>query len=292
MLSTVQVRVPAKINLLLRVGPPRDGFHPLQTVFHAVDLYDEITASPADTLSLEVVGDDADQVPVDETNLAWRAAALLASATGVEPRVHLRIDKRIPVAGGMAGGSADAAGALVACARLWDVEADLPALAAQLGSDVAFPLLGGNAHGQGRGEILTPLADGPTLHWVLALADHGIPAAAAYAEFDRRRPDAVDPTPDAIEPLVTALASGDVDAIASAMGNDLQPAAAGLAPALGHTLMAGIDSGAVAGLVSGSGPTCAFLCRSEMHTPKVAKRLAEFGRVVVASGPVAGATIV
>lgn len=291
MSSSVRVRVPAKVNLLLKVGPLRDGYHPLQTVFHAVDLYDEVTATAGSGLAVTVSGEGAGDVPTDGTNLAWRAAAALAEAAGVPADAHLHIDKTIPVAGGMAGGSADAAAALLACARLWGVEADLPAIAAGLGADVAFGLLGGTAHGQGRGELLTALPDAPALHWVLALADFGISTAVAYAEFDRRRPDAVEPGPEVVAPLVAALAAGDLDAIAAAMGNDLQPAAAGLAPSVGHTLMAGIDAGAVAGLVSGSGPTCAFLCRSPMHTHAVAKRLAEFGRVVVASGPVPGATV-
>ncbi len=161
--STVRVRAPAKVNLHLGVGPLRpDGYHDLVTVFHAVDLTDEIVARPADRLEICVAGEGSADLPTDEGNLAWRAAALLAEHAGVAPRVRLEITKSIPVAGGMAGGSADAAAALVACAALWGTGTPrtvLAELAARLGSDVAFPLFGGTALGTGRGEVLTPVTD-------------------------------------------------------------------------------------------------------------------------------------
>jgi 4-diphosphocytidyl-2-C-methyl-D-erythritol kinase len=290
---SVRVRVPAKINLHLSVGPLRaDGFHELTTVFHAVDLCDELTAAPADTLSLTV--DGAPGLPVDERNLAWRAAALLAEHTGRAPQVALRIDKRIPVAGGMAGGSADAAAALLGCARLWGVAADLPALAGRLGSDVAFPLLGGTAVGTGRGERLAPVPEHPALHWVLVPAGFGISTAQAYAELDRLRAAGRAPDPiGAPDALLAALAAGDPAAVAGRLGNDLQAAALSLRPERRATLDAGVAAGTLAGLVSGSGPTSAFLCADAAAAQRAAAHLAETGhRAAVATGPAPGARVV
>lgn len=294
----VRVRVPAKINLHLGVGAVRrDGYHELLTVFHAVSLADEITARPADGIGIEIGGTQTDGVPADATNLAWRAATLLAETAGVPARVALRIDKHIPVAGGMAGGSADAAGALLACARLWDLDAgpaELAGLAARLGSDVAFPLLGGTALGTGRGETLTALPARPRLHWVLALSDGGIPAGAAYAELDRLRHEGLAPPPAGPpDGLVSALADGTVADVARALRNDLQPAALSLRPELEDVLAA--DVGALAAVVSGSGPTCAFLCADAGHAVRVADALVVAGvcrAVRIAEGPCGGAQVI
>ena len=287
----MRVEVPAKVNLLLRVGPARGGYHELITVFHAVGLYDEVRAEPGNGITLAVSGEGAGELPLDDTNLAWRAAALLAASAGVAPDVDLQLHKRIPIAGGMAGGSADAAATLVACSRLWGVETDLHPLAARLGADVAFLLEGRNALGRGRGEQLTALAHQPELHWVLTVADHGISAGAAYATFDRLQPHQGDLPDDAADDLLRALAEGDPFVIAQELRNDLQPAALALAPALADTLHAGTRAGALAGIVSGSGPTCAFLCRSAGHATEVAGALSPAHRVVVAHGPVPGATV-
>ena len=296
-MTAVRVRVPGKVNLHLAVGDLRsDGYHELVTVFHAVDLQDEVVASSSSELSIAITGEGADAVPTDARNLAWQAAELLAAEAGVAANVHLDIRKAIPVAGGMAGGSADAAGALLACARLWGVEADLPTLAARLGSDVAFPLLGGTAVGTGRGEVLRPVPAPAGLHWVFAFADGGISTAASYAELDRHRaaragPEAAGP-PDA---LLTALAAGNLRAIGACLANDLQAVALALRPELHRTLDTGLEAGALAGLVSGSGPTCAFLCPDAEAAEHVAAILATEGvcrAVRVASGPAPGAEVV
>jgi 4-diphosphocytidyl-2-C-methyl-D-erythritol kinase len=287
------VRVPGKVNLHLSVAPPRpDGFHDLITVFHAVDLLDEVAARPAERLSLAVSGEGAAELPDDERNLAWRAAELLARAAGLTPRVHLEVRKTIPVAGGMAGGSADAAAALVACARLWDLDVgptELSALAARLGSDVAFPLLGGTALGTGRGEILTPVPCAVRLHWVFAIADFGIGAGEAYRELDRLRTAGAAPGPSGPpDHLLAALADGDVGRIAELLGNDLQVVALRLAPQLADTLATGTRHGALAGIVSGSGPTCAFLCPDASSATVLAAELEAAGvcrTARVASGP-------
>jgi 4-diphosphocytidyl-2-C-methyl-D-erythritol kinase len=279
------------------VGAVRpDGFHELLTVFHAVALFDEIEAHEADGLSLELTGAGADVLPADRGNLAWRAAELLAASAGVPANVHLEVHKSIPVAGGLAGGSADAAGALLACARLWGVDADLPALAAQLGSDVAFSLHGGTAIGTGRGEYLEAVPDHVQLHWVLATADYGISTAAAYAELDKLR--AAWATPEPIGPpdaLLAALAAGDPLAVGLVLGNDLQPAAFALRPELRRTYGLGLEAGAIGGVVSGSGPTCAFLCANGDEAEHVAAVLHmedACRAAIVTTGPAPGAHVI
>ncbi|GAB2455522.1 4-(cytidine 5'-diphospho)-2-C-methyl-D-erythritol kinase [Jatrophihabitans fulvus] len=293
--TTVAVRVPAKVNLHLGVGPLRaDGFHELVNVFHAVDLVDELDAHPGDGVSLRIGGEGADHLPTDGDNLVCRAAQLLATTAGVPADVRFELLKAIPVAGGMAGGSADAAAALVACARLWglDLAADeLHALAAQLGSDVPFALLGGTAIGTGRGELLRPVPTAADLHWVFALADTGVSAGAAYGELDRLRSSGLAPEPlGPAGPLLDALAAGDVDGIAARLGNDLEPAALSLVPRLADTLAAG-EAGSLARLVSGSGPTCAFLCEDARAAAALAAHLESAGvcrSTRTARGPVGG----
>ncbi|MFD7342502.1 4-(cytidine 5'-diphospho)-2-C-methyl-D-erythritol kinase [Streptomyces violascens] len=293
---TVTVRVPAKVNAQLAVGPARpDGFHDLANVFLAVALYDTVTVTPADELRITCTGPDAAQVPLDRTNLAARAAELLAARHGIEPGVHIHIDKDIPVAGGMAGGSADGAGALLACDALWGTgapQSQLLDICAELGSDVPFSLLGGAALGTGRGEKLTPLEVGGTFHWVFAVADGGLSTPAVYREFDRLTPDA--PEPVASPALLDALRTGDPKALAAALTNDLQAAALSLRPSLADTLETGKQAGALATLVSGSGPTTAFLCADPESAEKVAAALtaSDTCRTArVTSAPAHGATI-
>lgn len=294
-LASVAVRAPAKVNLHLGVGELRqDGFHELVSVFHAVSLHDVITARrPTDGAGpiLAISGAHTDGVPTDERNLAWRAALLLADAAGVAADVRLRLDKAIPVAGGMAGGSADAAATLVACSALWGVDLDLAGPAALLGSDVPFPLQGGTALGTGRGELLRPLPTDLELHWVLAFSDVGISAGDAYRELDRLRETGEAPAPvGSPDDLIAALAGGDRDAVAAGLANDLEPAAMSLQPSLAATLEAGKSAGALAGIVSGSGPTCAFLCADDADAELVGGRLRSTGRpVAVVHGPCEGA---
>ncbi|WP_153814089.1 4-(cytidine 5'-diphospho)-2-C-methyl-D-erythritol kinase [Streptomyces sp. SUK 48] len=295
---SVTVRVPAKVNVQLAVGAARpDGFHDLANVFLAVGLYDEVTVTPADELRVTCAGPDAAQVPLDRTNLAARAALALAARRGIEPNVHLHIDKDIPVAGGMAGGSADGAGALLACDRLWGTgasRAELLAICAELGSDVPFSLVGGAALGVGRGERLTALDVGGTFHWVFAMAGRGLSTPAVFREFDRLAEGREIPEPVASRDLLDALAKGDTDALAAAVTNDLQSPALSLFPELAATLAAGRDAGALASLVSGSGPTTAFLARDAETARKVAAALTASGTcrtVRTAAGPVAGATV-
>ncbi|WP_030242820.1 4-(cytidine 5'-diphospho)-2-C-methyl-D-erythritol kinase [Streptomyces sp. NRRL S-455] len=295
---SVTVRVPAKVNVQLAVGAARpDGFHPLANVFLAVGLHDEVTVTPADELRVTCEGPDADQVPLDRTNLAARAAEALAERYGRTPGVHIHIAKDIPVAGGMAGGSADGAGALVACDALWKTGAsreELLDICAELGSDVPFSLVGGAALGIGRGEQLTPLEVGGTFHWVFAMAGRGLSTPAVFREFDRLGEGTDIPEPVASQELLAALAKGDPDALAAAVSNDLQPAALSLFPELAGTLATGRAAGALTALVSGSGPTTAFLVRDPESAAAVAQALVASGTcrtVRTASGPAAGATV-
>ncbi|MGE3285872.1 MAG: 4-(cytidine 5'-diphospho)-2-C-methyl-D-erythritol kinase [Pseudonocardia sp.] len=294
----VTVRVPAKINLHLAVGPLRDdGFHDLVTVFHAVSLFDDVTVASAEEPGIEVHGEGVTEVPVDETNLAWRAVQLLSERVDRSPDVHLVLRKGIPVAGGMAGGSADAAAALVGLSALWKLDLtrdELAGMAAELGSDVTFALYGGTALGTGRGEQIVPVLARHPQHWVLALHRGGLATAAVYGELDRLRGDSA-PEDRAVEPVLEAVAGGDARQLALCLGNDLQAAAVSMAPDLRRTLRAGVSAGALAGIVSGSGPTCAFLCPGAEAAVEIAAELAGVGvcrTVRVAHGPVPGARVV
>jgi 4-diphosphocytidyl-2-C-methyl-D-erythritol kinase len=324
------VRVPAKINLHLAVGDVRpDGYHEIATVFQALNLVDDVTVTAAvpgalepgielvgcpqytegrpagtlDTGSTDHTGPDASAVPtvpLDGTNLAWRAAETLACHVGREaPDVRIALRKAIPVAGGMAGGSADAAGTLLALNALWRLDLGretLTELAGEIGADVAFALAGGTALGTGRGEKLVPVLARHTFHWVLALQDQGLSTPAVYGELDRLRAAGSAPRRAGdVEPLLSALASGEPHALALLLGNDLQAAAVTLEPALRRTLRAGVDAGALAGIVSGSGPTCVFLCADADAAVRVAAELSGAGvcrAVRVAHGPVPGARVI
>jgi 4-diphosphocytidyl-2-C-methyl-D-erythritol kinase len=316
----VTVRVPAKINLQLAVGPLRpDGYHGLVTVFHAVSLFDDVTVEPADTDTVIVCGEGAGLVPEDADNLALRAVralrATLANRAGPDgaggaggtvadaPRgggVAVTITKRIPVAGGMAGGSADAAAALVACNELWRTglsPGDLCEVAAAVGSDVAFAVLGETAIGRGRGEQLTPVrpAVPATYHWVLALADGHLSTPRVFHALDRQRQDQQVADPELSANLMQALNEGDPIKLGAALSNDLQEPALTLFPALRKTLDAGIEAGALGALVSGSGPTCFFLAGTAAEATTLANALSGAGvcrTVAIATGPAAGATVI
>lgn len=301
--SRVTVRAPAKVNLALAVGPRRpDGYHDLATVFHALSLYEEVVATTADDVVVTVEGLGAELVPLDDDNLAVRAAHALAAYAGVDAGVHLHLRKSIPVAGGMAGGSADAAAALVACDALWHTglgRGELETLAARLGSDVPFALHGGTAVGTGRGERLTPALVSGTYHWVVAVADGGLSTPDVYGELDRMRDrdgGSVDPDCPAVPPrLLAALRAGDAEALGSTLANDLQDAACRLRPGLRDTLEAGSDLGALGALVSGSGPSCVFLARDAEHALDLALGLATAevcGDIHRATGPAPGARVV
>ena len=296
--TEVTVRAPGKVNLALVAGPLRDdGYHELVNVFHAVSLVDDVTARPDDAFRVTVEGVHADRVPCDDSNLAVRAARLVAERSGLDEGVHLHIRKQIPVAGGMAGGSADAAAALLACDTLWQAglsRDDLLELAAELGSDVPFALVGGTAVGTGRGERLTPALARGEYEWVFALSEGGLSTPAVYGELDRLREGRDVPPPQVPDGLMQALRSGDAEALGACLHNDLEPAACSLSPRLERTLEVGREYGALGALVSGSGPTVAFLVRDTEQALDISVALTASGAaddVRRARGPVPGARV-
>ena len=302
--TSVRVRVPAKINLALRVGAPRaDGFHPLATVYQAVSLYDEVQASwlAGGAYEVEVTGENAELVPTDASNLAVRAARMIAeefTTPADKAGVHLSIKKAIPVAGGLAGGSADGAAALVACAELWGIDVgqdELTELAADLGSDVPFLLHGGTAIGGGRGETVSPILGRGSYYWTIAVSDRGLSTPAVFAEFDRLAGARDVPMPTVPEDLLAALRAGDAAALGDALSNDLTEAALSLRPDLKDVLLVGRNAGALGAIVSGSGPTCLFLAEDEGHRLDLAMALASSevcADVIQARGPVPGAQLI
>jgi len=295
----VRVRAPGKVNLSLRVGPRRpDGYHPVATVFQAVSVYEDVVASASEDLRLTVSGPQAHLVPTDAGNLALRAARALAARTGVDEGVHLHLHKGVPVAGGMAGGSADAAAALLACDAFWGTalsREELHEIAAELGSDVPFLLMGQTAVGSGRGDLLTAALSRGEYHWAFGVRDEGLATARVYEEYDALSAgrDALDTDGDVA--LLQALRAGDAPALGALLHNDLQDAAVELAPGLVEALAVAEDAGALGVVVSGSGPTVAALARSRQHALVIAAAMTAAGvadSVLTASGPVPGARLV
>lgn len=320
--AVVTARAPAKVNLQLAVGPLRgDGYHELVSVFHAVSLFDEVTVRHADRTSVSVTGEGAQSgstgsggsgavggaVPLGSANLAIKAAVALARAAGRRGAraggVRIEIHKRIPVAAGLAGGSADAAAALVACNELWGVGAsheELQDIGAKLGSDVPFAIAGGTAVGLGRGEKLTRALARGTYHWVLAFGAKGLATPDVFAACDRLRAardtsagaERPVPAPQLSTELMAALRSGNPAEVGALLTNDLQPAALSLQPMLRRALAAGLDAGALGAIVSGSGPTCAFLATDADRASDLAVAMTGAGvcrAVVQVHGPVPGA---
>ena len=301
--SSVRVEAPGKVNLFLSVGASgTDGYHQLTTVFQAVRLIETVTArrqSVRDrgTVTLTLEEPDAD-VPTDASNLAMRAAELLAETTGVSEGVDLLLRKRVPVAGGMAGGSADAAATLVACNILWGTGLsllELSALAARLGADVPFPLTGATAVGSGRGDLVTPIMTRGSYHWVFALAEEGLSTPAVFRRFDELTGTGAPAVWDVPEALTSALRAGEATALAASLHNDLQAAALDLRPELARVIAVAEEAGALRAIVSGSGPTIAALVENPAGAQQVSRALMASGLVadvLRADAPVAGARVV
>lgn len=297
--APVRVRAPGKVNLGLSVGARgEDGYHPVVNVLQAVSLVEEVTATPVSPgagVSVTVSGLHAERVPTDATNLAVRAALLLAEHVGVDPDVHLHVEKSVPVAGGMGGGSADAAAALVACDALWATglsREDLAGLAALLGADVPFALVGQTAIGTGRGHVLTPVLARGQYHWVLAMQDSGLSAGEVYSTFDEITAGIDRGEPRMPQGLMEALRSGDAVALGAALHNDLEPAAVEIAPELTEPLGVADEAGALGVMISGSGPTVAALARDARHAHEIMAALLAAGvadHVRHATAPVPGA---
>lgn len=301
---TVHVRAPGKINVYLGVGARLDdGYHDVAIAYQAVSLTEDVRVRHDRDITVSVTGTvELTRVPVDETNIAVRAAKLLAEHTGYAGGARIQIEKHVPVTGGMGGGSADAAATLLACDTLWGTEVPrdhLLELARELGADVPFAFTGGTAIGTGRGDELSPALAAGTFHWVLALAEFGLSTPAVYAELDAHRERhtgeiaPADPRPIVDTDVLQALRAGDPRMLAAVMHNDLQAAAIHLEPSLADVLELGEQNGALAGIVSGSGPTVAFLVADadaalELQVALSAAQL----DVVRATGPVHGARII
>lgn len=301
-IKAVTVRVPAKVNLQLSVGPREsDGFHQLVTVFQAISIFDDVTIKIGEQgcgIDISVSGDQIHGVPTDASNLVAKAVELIAKKFEIDIDVSIEIKKSIPVAGGMAGGSADAAAAIVAIDELFDLKMtreEMHEIASQLGSDVPFLLSGGTAIGQGRGDQLTAALSRGTYHWVLALSSVGLSTPAVYGECDRLRQGLDISEPQISDALMQALLSADPSAVGKLLVNDLQPAACSLRPALRLILDVGQEYGALGAIVSGSGPTVAFLVSDEEHGLDLAVALSAsgvVGSVTRAYGPVHGAKVI
>jgi len=299
MIDKAVVRVPGKINLQLSVGPlQKDGYHELATVFQSVSLFDELTLTPIESGAIEIDCGGKAGVPEGKENLAYRAAELMIDRFDIESGVAIKIKKEIPIAGGMAGGSANAGAAIVGIDSLFSLglsRNEMEKLGAELGADVPFTISGGTAIGTGRGDRITPVLSRGTYYWVLALSTSGLSTPAVYSECDRLREGMDIAAPHVSDELLQSLTHGDAKSLGKKLVNDLQPAACSLKPALRLILDVGIDYGALGGIVSGSGPTVAFLAENEEHALDLVVALTSsgvVGNVVRAQGPVPGARIV
>lgn len=298
----VVARVPAKVNLQLSVGPlGSDGYHEVTTVFQAISLFDDVsvaTAPNGNGLSIDISGQTSNGVPADNSNLAIRAAELMIKNYDLPIDLEIKLKKEIPVAGGMAGGSADAAGVIVGLDSLFELglsRDEMESVGSKIGSDVPFSICGGVAIGSGRGDQITPALAKGNYFWVLALSGQGLATPSVYQECDRLREGLSIATPQVSEPLMQALRAGDAKALGKSLSNDLQSAACSLRPALRLVLDVGVDYGALGGIVSGSGPTVAFLVTDDDHAMDLTVALSASGvvsSVVRATGPVSGARII
>ena len=300
--KSVTVRVPAKVNLQLSVGPKEaDGYHNLVSVFQAISIFDDITiklGEPGSGLTISVTGDQTHGVPADANNLAAKAVSLISKEYDLTVDAHIEIKKSIPVAGGMAGGSADAAGTIIGIDYLYSLDMtreEMIEIAAKIGSDVPFMLSGGTAIGTGHGDQLTAALSRGTYHWVLAVSTVGLSTPAVYAECDRLRGELEIVEPQTNEVLMQSLLAADASGVGAALVNDLQLAACSLRPALRLVLDVGQEYGAFGAIVSGSGPTVAFLVADQDSGLDLAVALTSsgvVGSVVQAYGPVAGAKVI
>lgn len=297
--KSIEVQVPAKVNLQLSVGPKEsDGYHEIVTLFQAISIYDKLRISAGESFELKLTGDYTNGVPIDQNNLVYKAVELMVEKFGIDKNLYIEIDKSIPVAGGMAGGSADAAATLLGIDGLYGLNLskdELSGIAKNLGSDVPFMLHGGTAVGRGRGDEITPALSRGNYHWVIAVSSTGLSTPAIYAECDRLRTGLDIKAPTLNDELLQALLSGDATRVGKTLSNDLQSAACSIRPALRLILDMGQEYGALGGIVSGSGPSVAFLVADEDHSLDLAVALTSsgvVGSVARAQGPVHGAKII
>jgi 4-diphosphocytidyl-2-C-methyl-D-erythritol kinase len=282
------------------VGPlQRDGYHPVATVFQAVSIFDDVKIALSDKSVITIHSAKSDErLPLDNNNLAFKAAQLMAKKFDISDGIEITLNKEIPIAGGMAGGSADAGATIVGIDALFSLglkRNEMEKIGSELGADIPFTISGGTAIGTGRGDQITPVLSRGSYSWVLALSSSGLSTPAVYNECDRLREGLQVAPPHISDSLLHALSAGDAVALGKALSNDLQPAACSLKPALRLILDVGLDYGALGGLVSGSGPTVAFLAENEDHALDLVVALTSsgvVGNVVRASGPVPGARVI
>jgi 4-diphosphocytidyl-2-C-methyl-D-erythritol kinase len=299
MSNQVSVRVPGKINLQLSVGPlQRDGYHELATVFQSVSLFDELTIAESDGDDIEIAAEGKSAIPLGSENLAYKAAELMRKKFEISSGLLIKIKKEIPIAGGMAGGSANAGATIVGIDSLFSLglkRDEMERIGSEIGADVPFTISGGTAIGTGRGDQITPVLSRGSYNWVLALSSSGLSTPAVYGECDRLREGLDISKPHISDSLLHALSQGDAKSLGKSLSNDLQAAACSLKPALRLILDVGIDYGALGGIVSGSGPTVAFLAENEDHALDLVVALTSsgvVGNVIRVAGPVPGARVV
>ena len=300
--DAVTVQAPGKINLSLIVGRvDHRGYHELATVFQAVGLYETVTVSADRDLSLVTASSVPGAVPDDATNLALRAARLLQEHTGCERGAAIAIDKAVPIAGGMGGGSADAAATLVALNRLWGLDLppeELRDLGGRLGADVPFAMLGHTAVGLGNGNDVTSVLTDGSWTWVLARPGGHLSTPEVYARFDLLAEELELDVPERPEPdplLLQALRAGDARLLGQALRNDLQAAAFSMQSSLELVVECAERAGACGALVSGSGPSIAALAEDAAHAQEIRAALDASGLVEatwIVEGSVPGARIV
>lgn len=299
MSNQVSVRVPGKINLQLSIGPlQRDGYHELATVFQSVSLFDELTIAESDGDDIEIAAEGKSAIPLGSENLAYKAAELMRKKFEITSGLLIKIKKEIPIAGGMAGGSANAGATIVGIDSLFSLglkRDEMERIGSEIGADVPFTISGGTAIGTGRGDQITPVLSRGSYNWVLALSSSGLSTPAVYGECDRLREGLDISKPHVSDSLLHALSQGDAKSLGKSLSNDLQAAACSLKPALRLILDVGIDYGALGGIVSGSGPTVAFLAENEDHALDLVVALTSsgvVGNVIRVAGPVPGARVV
>lgn len=307
----VGVRVPAKINLFLAVrGRRPDSMHEIVTILHTVELYDRLDVHlegsrtacfhPAARrlMEVELEHDAGGEVPSDERNLIVRAGRLLADRLGPHARsetsevdrpvTRIELGKAIPVAAGMAGGSADAAGTLVALNELWDCRLsaeELRDLAIELGADVPFCVAGGTALATGTGASTAQVLSRGHYHWVVGIDDQPLSTAEVYRAWDEHcEPSEVEP-----DAVLHALRTEDPEALGAALHNDLQEAVYALRPELRDRRQAFMDADALGAVVTGSGPTIIALAADRGHAGDIATEIGStFDRVEIVRSPAGG----
>lgn len=288
---------PAKINLFFGVGAfLKDGYHTVASLYHSLELREQVAIELSGKFEIDFAAGLARQgsleVPRDKTNLVFKAAqALQASYPQVTPElISFLIKKAIPVAGGMAGGSADAAAALVAIDKLFALgaESTLSEIAGGLGADIPFALWGGSAVGLGKGERLSRISTEAVFHWVVTPSTAGLSTPDVYRKLDTMRiENGIDPTtieePVVPQLLLNAVRAGDHKQLARYMHNDLEIAAIELLPELKTVLLAGEEAGALRSMVSGSGPTVVHLAKDRVDAELIAQRMGRLGYPSIAT---------